>query len=486
MGFLVFFAVVGAPMRCDALVVGSGISGSCLAHHLAKKNVQVLLAERNDVVGGNVISKTDGTFIWEEGPNSFQPTPAIMQTAYELGIDDQLVFADPTLPPWVFFQDELYALPKNLPGDLLNFNLLTWPGKIRAALGAVGLFLAPPPQNKAENIEEFVSRHLGREAFERIIDPFVSGVYAGDPKRLEMKAALKKIFRLQTLSFNGALVPGAVVRFQEIAQEKRDNPPDPAWPTYKSGELGSFRRGLQTLPNAIANRLGDDRVLLGHKLVKVERNGDDWLATFEHSKGETIIATRALICTAPAHAVADVLADVMPQAGRLREVYYPPVASVTVAYPKTAFKNPDLPGFGSLNPRSEGVRTLGTIWSSSLFPGRAPDDYNLLLNYIGGSRDVGIADLNEDEIVGEVHKGCQRVLLKPNAPDPKVLGVRLWPRAIPQYESGHLELLEELDAGEAACPGLFLGGNYRTGVAFGDCVQYGVDASRRVASYLGK
>jgi len=211
-----------------------------------------------------------------------------------------------------------------------------------------------------------------------------------------------------------------------------------------------------------------------------------------------------VVSTVPAHALGEALAPVVPEAARLcdkvREaigrvgIYHPPVYAVTVAYPKASFRDvelpnefgnlQDLPGFGSLNPRTEGVRTLGTLWSSSLFPGRCPSDYNLLLNYIGGSRDTAIADLSEAEVVAEVDKGCRQVLLKPDAPPPKVLGVKLWPTAIPQYELGHLELMKELEEAEAKVPGLWICGNYRSGVAFPDCVTFGYEHAKLVRSFL--
>jgi len=443
-----------------------------------------------------VISKEEDGFVWEEGPNSFQPTPTAMRVAYEAGVADELVFADKTLPPWVFYGGRLHALPKNLPGDLLNFNLLSWPGKIRAGLGAVGLWLEKPkPEDKEETIEEFVTRHLGKETFARIIEPFVSGVYAGDPKKLSMKSALRKIFRLQTLSFNGGLVPGALVRFQEIADEKRANPPDPSWPTYQAGELGSFRKGLQTLPLAIAENLSEKKsssvVKTGWRLTELRRltESGKWEATFFDVGGgvtEKVVA-KAVAVTAPARDVAPIVAPLSRECSEaLAKVYSPPVCSVTVAYPKTAFKIPDLPGFGSLNPRSEGVRTLGTIWSSSLFPNRCPPDYNLLLNYIGGSRDTECIDLSDDDIVGFVDRGCKDSgLLREDAPPPKLLGLRRWPHAIPQYELGYqANVLDPLVQFEAQHPGLTLGGNYRTGVAFGDCIQFGLDHARHVKAYL--
>mmetsp|Transcript_30046 Transcript_30046/g.96966 ORF Transcript_30046/g.96966 Transcript_30046/m.96966 type:complete len:551 (-) Transcript_30046:671-2323(-) len=478
----------------DVCVVGSGVSGSSLAHFLSSSK-SVLLAEARDEVGGNVISKEAEGFVWEEGPNSFQPTPTIMRLAHEVGISDELVLADKSLPPWVLWDGKLRPLPKNLPGDLLNFDLLSWPGKIRAGLGAVGLLLEKAPMDKEETIQEFVTRHLGKECFERIIEPFVSGVYAGDPTRLSMRSALRKIFRLQTLSFNGGLVPGAFVRFAEIAEEKKANPPDPAWPTYEAGELGSFRKGLQTLPLAVKAKLegegSSSRVETGWTLIGLEQQLDKnnkWKATFRTTEGEEVtVIAKAVAVTAPARNVADVVAPLSTEcAEALRKVYSPPVCSVTVAYPKTAFRNPDLPGFGSLNPRSQGVRTLGTIWSSSLFPNRCPSDYNLLLNYIGGSRDANIMDLSDDEILQAVDEGCRKsTILKPEAPPPKLLGLRRWPSAIPQYHLNYQkDVLDELDAFEAKFPGLTLGGNYRTGVAFGDCAQFGLDHANKLRTSL--
>jgi oxygen-dependent protoporphyrinogen oxidase len=520
---------LSATKEVECLVVGGGISGSSLAHNLNRQGVDVILAEARDYLGGNVIShKTEDGFIWEEGPNSYATQPSIVRIAYELGIADQLVFADESLPPWVYHNGKLHPLPKGQggkgaqgqielvfgPNGVMKFalvgDLLSWPGRIRAGIGAF-LGHAPAPEGKDETIREWIERILGEEVYLRCIDPFISGVYAGDPETLSMKAALPKIARIEDISYSidwnkfGAIFYGGLKRQVELTKERKASPPEPEWPEFEYGNPGSFREGLATLPKAIEKELGD-KVNLEWKVTKIEKSGERYQATFDTPSGVQTVLAKTIVSTVPAHSLADVLAPIMPESKPIFEkvraeinrigIYHPPLAAVTVAYPKSSFRDvelpngfgnlQDLPGFGSLNPRSEGVRTLGTLWSSSLFPGRAPKDYNLLLNYIGGSRDVGIADLSEDEIVAEVDKGCRSVLLKPDAPPPKVLGLKLWPTAIPQYELGHLPILKELEQAEAKLPGLYVCGNYRAGVAFPDCVTFGYDQAKVVKEYLAK
>jgi len=540
----------------DCLVVGGGISGSTLAYNLhANHDSSVLLAEARDYIGGNVksnikdFSEEDGTeatgrYVWEDGPNSFATQPSIVRIASELNIAEDLVFADESLPPWVNHNGKLHPLPKGQggkgpkgqielvfgPNGVLKFglvgDLLSWPGKIRAGIGAL-VGHAPPPDpssGKEETIREWVTRTLGEEVFLRCIDPFVSGVYAGDPEKLSMKASLSKIARIEQYSYNidwnkfGAIFYGGLARQVELTKERKANPPNPEWPEFEYGNPGSFKNGLSTLPNAIHAALGD-KVKTQWKLVSVDRPLDDgiFLATFDTPTGQQKIRARTVVSTIPAHVLSDgtfddIIPSLRPLMSRIRSnidrvgIHHPPVAAVTVSYPKSSFRDielpngfgnlQDLPGFGSLNPRSEGVRTLGTLWTSSLFPGRCPPDHNLLLNYIGGSRDPNLVNLSEEEIVNEVDKGCRSVLVKDNAPPPLVLGVKIWPKAIPQYELGHLDVMKELEElerkgvkgscedGDEKGSGIWISGNYRTGVAFPDCVTYGYDHAKVVKAYL--
>ncbi|MDJ1184330.1 protoporphyrinogen oxidase [Roseofilum casamattae] len=467
----------------QALIIGAGISGLSLAHHLEKQQLSSLLVcEAQDRVGGNITSRESEGFSWEEGPNSFQPGPELLRLTVDLGLQSDLLLADPRLPRFVYWQNILHPVPMS-PPDAIKTQLLSDAGKLRAFLGAVG-FVSPAlgqsiaEQGGEETVRQFFQRHLGVEVTERLVAPFVSGVYAGDVDALSASAAFGRVTNLEEVG--GGLVAGAL-----LSRRKNPKPPvDPDLPKTRPGELGSFKDGLKQLPEAIANRLGD-RVKLKWKLVAIrptERN--TYLCEMETPEGHQTIETRSLVLTTPAYITSELLAELAPVGSpALAEIPYPPVASVVIAYPKSALKQP-LIGFGNLIPRGQGIRTLGTIWTSSLFPGKAPEDWQLFNNFIGGATYPELGDLTEAEIVQQVHEDLGGILLKPDAPQPKVLAVHLWKRAIPQYTLGHKQRLASLDRDLSQLPGMFVCTNYTDGVALGDCVKRSQQHATDILNYL--
>ena len=464
----------------DALVVGAGISGLTLAHRLQQKypQRQFLVTEANAAVGGNMSSCSADGFMWEEGPNSFTPAPEILQLAVEVGLRDDLLLADGKLPRYVFWKNRLLPVPMNPIAAATTPLLSPW-GKVRGLCGALGF--VPPAENDAaeETVAQFFHRHLGQEITERLVAPFVSGVYAGAADELSVAAAFARIYRLAEAG--GGLVPGALQTAKARRAAKKPTPPN--LPVTKPGQLCSFVGGLQRLPQAIAASLGDN-VRCNSTLKTLKKSHrNTYLGEFSTPDGLLQFESRSVILTAPAHRSAPLLKDLAPEASAaLAGIPYPPVASVVLAYPNGAFKRP-LDGFGNLIPRNQGIRTLGTIWSSTLFPGRTPEGWALLTNYIGGATDWEIAELSKTEIAAAVHQDLQRTLLAAAA-EPKILNIRLWPQAIPQYVLGHRDRLQRLEASLQNNPGLYVCSNYLDGVALGDCVRRAHDRADAVAAYL--
>jgi len=200
-------AAAGPVESYDTIIIGGGVSGLTTAFTLGRNSpgVRLLVTEARDYVGGNINTQTKDGYTWEEGPNSYQPGDAILTVACDAGMGDDILLADPNSDRFVLWDQELRALPKDIPTAVLG-TFLTWPGKIRAGLGAIGL--RPPAPDKEESVKEFVSRNLGSEAFERLIEPFCSGVYAGDPANLSSVAATGRVQRLEEM---GAMGPWKVL-----------------------------------------------------------------------------------------------------------------------------------------------------------------------------------------------------------------------------------------------------------------------------------
>ena len=470
-----------ANQLLDVLVVGAGISGLTIAYELAiAKQHSVLVAETQDRLGGAITTASnDEGYLWEEGPNSFQPAPELLRLAVEVGLKDELVLADGKLPRFVFFNGKLNALPMSPPKAIAS-KLLSWGGKIRLALGAIGF--ARPAMAGEESVDQFFSRLLGKQAVERLVAPFISGVYAGDPKRLSARAAFSKIARLETNY--GGLLAGALLSSKERKAQKLN---DVNIPKTKAGELGSFRQGIKMLPEAIAAKLREQGTPVKQQwtLRSLQKQGDIYIASFDTPTGEEIVKSRSVVLTTPAYVTAKLLQDYLPVASQaLSEIFYPTVACVVLAYPKSEFAY-DMRGFGNLIPRTQGVRTLGTIWSSSLFAGRAPAGWQLLLNFIGGTLDPALAKLSEPEIIQAVHQDLKKTILRADTKaEPKAIAVHIWDKAIPQYEIGHLQRLDTVETELQKAQGLYISANFIGGVALGDCIKRSLQDAIKIDNFL--
>ncbi|XP_055817995.1 protoporphyrinogen oxidase, chloroplastic [Solanum dulcamara] len=472
----------------DCVVVGAGISGLCIAKVISANYPNLLVTEARDRAGGNITTVERNGYLWEEGPNSFQPSDPMLTMAVDCGLKDDLVLGDPDAPRFVLWKGKLRPVPGKLT-DLPFFDLMSIPGKLRAGFGAIGL--RPSPPGYEESVEQFVRRNLGDEVFERLIEPFCSGVYAGDPSKLSMKAAFGKVWKLEQTG--GSIIGGTFKAIKERSSTPKP-PRDPRLPTPKGQTVGSFRKGLRMLPDAICARLGS-KVKLSWKLssiTKSEKGG--YHLTYETPEGVVSLQSRSIVMTVPSYVASNILRPLsVAAADALSNFYYPPVAAVTISYPQEAIRDErlvdgELKGFGQLHPRSQGVETLGTIYSSSLFPNRAPNGRVLLLNYIGGATNTEIVSKTESQLVEAVDRDLRKMLIKPKAQDPLVTGVRVWPQAIPQFLVGHLDTLGTAKAAlsDNGLDGLFLGGNYVSGVALGRCVEGAYEIASEVTGFLSQ
>ena len=469
------------PQRIDTLIIGAGATGLSTALHLSGSGRSLCLVEANDRVGGNIGTIDRDGWRIEQGPNSLMENPALRALIDQLDLGPEVVQASGAAKKrYVVKQGK----PTPLPSHPLT--LLTSP-----LFGLGDLFhLAREPwigrADREETIAEFVRRRLGQGFLDWAIDPFVSGVYAGDPNRLSVRAATPKIYALE--QEHGSLIRGALHKMKARRAEKQasgkraDN--QEGLQTTPSGRLISFRHGLSQLVDTMAEQIGADdgsQIHTGTRIVGLSHDAAEndaahpWTA--ETADGRQFWANR-LVLAVPAHVAADLLAPLDASLGHLlEEIVYPAVASVALGFDRHQVGHP-LDGFGMLIPSRERHRTLGVLFSSTLFAERAPDGHVLLTAFIGGRRDTEAAEGSERDIAERVLADL-RPLLGIRG-EPSLLRVQTWPRAIPQYERGHIERIAAIDQQLAALPGLHLVGNWRDGIAVGDCLENGRKLARRL------
>ena len=448
-------------------VIGAGIAGLAAAYQLDQEGASVQVFEASDRVGGAIRSERTDGFLVEHGPNSVRAGSAALEMIIDdLGLNDERIWANDTADTRYVVRDgKPTPLPRSV-GSFLTTDLFSTRAKLRC--------LAEPFVGRRdtfdESVADFTRRRLGREVLDYAIAPFVGGVFAGSPEDLSVEHAFRRLATLEDK--HGSLFLGAIRH--ALASSDAETPDVP------SG-LFSFRDGLQTLPNALTKALGD-QITLNAPVRALDTDGDTWRVTVQSADEENYTRTfDALVCTVPLHRLTAMDVDTPVDLGPLAEVWYPPLSVLALGYPREAVDHSGSirNGFGVLVPPIEdGLNTLGTIFSSTIFPGRAPDGHVLLITFVGGARAPDRATTDPDSLQSTVECDLDRLLGVEGAP---VFRRHVhWPNAIPQYTVGYGTVKETLDEIEHQHPRLAFAGNYRQGVSVGDALTSGVNAAERL------
>jgi len=449
-------------------VVGGGIAGLSAAHRLKRRGIRVVVYEAGDRVGGVVRTERRDGFIAELGPNSIAAvSPALRTLLAELGLEGSVLPASPAARTrYIVKKKKLLPLP-TLPQDFLTTRLLSNGAK----LAVFGEALIDPGEGAVdESVATFIRRRFNQEVLDYIANPFVAGIYAGNPEQLSVRHALPRLHGMERA--HGSVMKALAGMMRASRRDARGSDGD------AGAGISSFRSGLQELPDALARELHAE-IRLRASVTQVRAGPKGWTVGAAFQPTELY---DGVIYAAPAHCVDDVdLA--FPGGDRLKtlaSITHPPVAVLALGFRRDDVGHP-LDGLGFLVPEVERVRhVLGVIFSSSLFPGRAPDGQVLLTAFIGGVRNPDLANADLPTITARVLDDL-RVLLGASG-EPTFREFQLWPKAIPQYDLTYGRFKDIMDEAERRNPGFALAGSYRDGVSIAETIASGEAAAERVAA----
>lgn len=451
------------------VVVGGGIAGLAAARRLETliPDVEIVLVERTERLGGKLLTERVDGFVIEAGPDSFLSRKERgVGLCEELGLEEELVGRRPeNAHSFVRRGGELHPLPEGLTGmiptdldALAGSTLLSPEGKERLA---AEVDLPPAPPGGDESIASFVSRRLGRDAYEALVEPLMTGIYGGDGEQLSLQATFPNLRALELE--HGSLIRGLLAQSSEVSR----HPP-----------FVSLRSGMATLTAALADSLERTRLLTGQAVAGLRRRSAGFEVELE--AGEPLEADGVVVAV-PAFAAAELLAQTDAELAEAHaEIPYSSSAVVSLVYRRDDVDHP-LDGYGYVIPRIEGSDVLACTWTSSKWEERVPDGFALFRVYAGrfGRRDV-VGD-PDDALVALAR---EEVRLLGIEPEPTLVRIHRWPRGMPQYTLGHPERLERIDAALADHPGLALAGAAYRGVGIPDCIHSGEVAARSIARTL--
>ncbi|MGQ0685474.1 protoporphyrinogen oxidase [Bradyrhizobium sp.] len=450
----------------DVVVLGAGLSGLTAAHRLQTLGLDVLVLDRRSYAGGRAHTEHIDGFLMEHGPTSMVgPASAVEQLIADLDLSGERVERGLGVRNRYLVRDgRLHALPID-PARFFLSSFFSLSARLR-------LLLEPiiPGRAGDESVASFVRRRFGNEMLDYLFNPLVGGLFAGAPEALSVAAAFPELKRLE-LQFGSVLKGIAASRFRGDSGNR----------FFGRRTLFSFRDGMSALPRALAARLGR-RLRLGHMVKKLAwTKAGEFLVKSHTHDGDYWFSARSVIVALPSYGAAAVIEPIdQDVASTLRAIEHPPLAVVLLGYRREDIPHP-LDGLGFLAPEVERRSQLGMLFSSTLFPVRAPQGYVALTATVGGARQPEFARLPEADLRDRLH-GEAVSLLDARRP-PVLTRTRYWTRGLPQYSLGHIERMHAVRDLEKELPGLFFTGNYISGISTTNCIAQAIEVADRAAHF---
>lgn len=449
--------------KVDIVVLGAGLSGLTTAFYLNRAGKKVLLIEKDNRTGGVINTVKQDEFIFETGPNTgIIGTTELVELFDDLKDKIKPEAANPKANNrWIWKNKKWHALPSGFISAVFT-PLFSLKDKFRI----LGEPFRKPGLNPDESVAGLVLRRMGKSFLNYAIDPFISGIYAGDPSKLVTRYALPKLYNLE--QNYGSFIKGALKKKKEPKTEIEKR---------VSREVFSVKGGLKNLTDAITQEIGYENILLNSSDVQVKPNGQGFITNLLSDKNPIEIESEIVITTVDAPNLNHLLSFLQEDELKdLTNLNYAKVVQAVLCY--NNWKGIELNAFGGLVPSKENRNSLGILFPSTLFAGRAPKEGAVISVFMGGVKKPEIIEMTDNEIEEMVLFEIAETLSCTQKPD--LLTIFRYKKAIPQYEASSGERFNAIEQIQKKYPGLILAGNIRDGIGMADRVKQGKQIANEI------
>lgn len=449
----------------DVVIIGAGITGLTTAFYLKQRGYTVLVIEATSRCGGQIQSFQKDGFIYESGPNTGVISyPEVAELFTALAPDCRLATArEEAKRRYIWKGNRFRELPSGL-FSALSTPLFSFTDKFRI----LGEPFRAKGQNPDESVAHLAARRLGKSYLNYAVDPFLSGVYAGDPKLLITRYALPKLYNLE--QEYGSFIRGAIAKAKQPKTD-RDR--------LATKQVFSAEGGLEALPQALAKRIGAENIFLSATKTHVEPQASGWNIKCTIQGAEKSITARKVVTAIGGYNLPETLPFIPEQEmKKICNLRYAPIVQVAVGVNDTGKLH--FNAFGGLVPSCEKKDVLGILFPSACFAGRAPERGALFSFFIGGIQHPELTLLSDEDIEMLVIRNMHDMLKFPVGTKPDLIHIFRHPHAIPQYEINSGERFQTIDAIEQRYPGLYLSGNIKGGIGMADRIRQGTDLGKSI------